>query len=135
MTFRFPGLKLREPLRSHPIAGAIYGGLLGAFFGLLAPEEGFPAGKESILYGYSCGGLIAGLLIGAGIPLFRNRILAGAVVAVGASFGMGIASWFWEEHWGLELSSFLGAMWGFAYAALLWDYSAEESSADSGQES
>lgn len=127
MKYRFPGLELREPLRSHPFAGALYGGILGALFGALAPRADFAVGGQWVFYGYLIGGLAGGLLIGVGIPLFRSRFLAGVVVGGAASLGLAIASWFWNEPWGPEGVLFLGVMCGFIYAALLWDYRGDKS--------
>jgi hypothetical protein len=122
MNFHFPGLEIREPLRSRPIAGALFGTVLGALFGLLAPEADFQAQRQSILLGYLCGGLVGGLVIGSGIPMFRNRLVAGIIVAGGVSLGLAVSSWLWNEPWGFGVVTFLGAMCGFVYAVLLWDY-------------
>jgi len=65
---------------------------------------------------------VAGALIGVSLPFFRNRLIAGMVVAVAASSGLPLAWWGMQDPLPPEGVLFVGAMCGFVYAMLLWEY-------------
>ena len=120
---RIPGLELREPLRRRPFSGAFIGALTGLTFGVMAAAaDAFPASPESVTAGYSLGGLVVGAAVGLLLPEFRNRWLAGLIVAAAMVMGFLIAIPLWGEDWGLPLTVFMGLCCGIAYAGLFWDY-------------
>jgi hypothetical protein len=112
---RIPGLTLVEPLRSRPFLGATYGTATGALFGLLAQRIDWATG-------YIVAGLIAGAIIGAALPLFRRRWVAGAIVAAATMPALAIVFRSLHEKLPFGGLAFLAAALGFIYARLLWEY-------------
>jgi hypothetical protein len=127
---RFPGLELREPLRRRPISGGLIGGLTGLTFGLIAgAAKAFPASPESIVAGYSLGGIAVGVITGSLLPQFRSRWIAGAIVGAAMAVGLLIAVPLWGEDWGIPMTVFMGLCCGIVYAGLAWDYRRHRDSA------
>jgi hypothetical protein len=118
---KLPTFRLKGPLRHRPFKGGIVGGVTGLLFGLLAASA-FPIDRMGWFLGYSTGGLAAGAIMGSLLPAFRQRVMAGLSVALGAMGGFFVAMSFWPDPWTPELVIFCGAAAGFVYAVLFWDY-------------
>lgn len=74
------------------------------------------------MIGFTLGGLLTGLIIGAAVPLMRRRLFAGLVVGVAATIGLGVAFHFWRMDLGAGVTAFTGMSSGFIYAMLFWEY-------------
>lgn len=132
MKIPFPTLTLREPITPRPLSGSALGALTGAGFGILGGGTAFAGDWGAEITGFVLGGAVAGIIIGALLPLFRRRLSAGLIVGLAAALGLQIADQSWHEFQSIALVCFLGACVGLTYAVLLWDVKpAEDSSASS----
>lgn len=122
MDIQFFSWEIKEPVRSRPIAGVLTGLVTGTFFGLVATEAPAFQGASHVVLGYVLGGGLAGVLIGALLPLFRSRLVAGIVVSGAASLAFLMIHLFGGDLLPPMGSLFIGCCSGFAYAVLFWKY-------------
>lgn len=120
---RIPGFELKEPLDPRPVSFGLTGTVTGLAFGLLGAFGGVNAqGGTNVILGYALGGLITGLIIGTGLPLFRQRVVAGVIVSAAAACGLPFVFWGLGEAVPVEGVVLLAVLCGALYAVLLWDY-------------
>ena len=130
MKISIPGLEVREPLRRYPLRGALSGALVGAFLALIADASRFEVDKSAVLWGYAAGGVATGVLIGALIPVFWNRLLAGIVVGTAAAVGLRVAGHWWRQLLTVQEYVFIAAACAIMYSLLLWDYRESDEASD-----
>jgi hypothetical protein len=122
MEFRVPILELREPLRPRPLFGGALGAATGLLFGTLSMGKAFATTWQDQIMGYAIGGLVCGAIIGALLPFFRRRWLAGMIVGAAAAAGLAVAAPFWDSPVFRELAVFFGVVYGLIYGVLFWRY-------------
>lgn len=128
MRFRAPILTLREPLKPKPLGGLALGVVTGLLLSALSGGKAFGTSWPDQAAGFAVAGATIGVIIGACLPLFRRRWVAGVIVGAATAVGLALAAPFWGAEVFRDLAVFFGVVYGIIYARLFWQYEAAKTS-------